>query len=118
MSPELTALHLLQKQHLLRCEYDNGRIVDLSCEYLRVYSPSAEVRGHGQALPKLLSGKAQVNIVGIEPIGAYGVKLIFDDGHDSGIYTFDYLYDLGLNQTQYWQTYLERLTSAGETRDA
>ena len=86
----------------------------MSCEYLRVYSPSAEVRGHGQAV--LQTGKKDVNIIGIDPIGNYAVKLVFDDGHNSGIYSWETLYDLGVQQQHLWQQYLAKLEQAGETR--
>lgn len=95
---------------------------DLTCElpaeFLRVHSPSAEVRGHGPGQEELQHGKQDVGITGIEPQGNYAIKLIFSDGHDSGIYAWDYLYDLGSNQDQYWQTYLEKLKEEGKTREA
>lgn len=88
----------------------------LPCEFLRVHSPSAEVRGHGPGQEVLQTGKEDVNIVGIEPIGQYAVKLIFSDGHDTGLYSWDYLYDLGMRQDTLWQEYLARLEAAGIKR--
>ncbi|MFN7096796.1 MAG: gamma-butyrobetaine hydroxylase-like domain-containing protein [Gammaproteobacteria bacterium] len=110
-------LHLHQKTRLLDVLFDDGCHFSLACEYLRVYSPSAEVRGHGAGEGKLQSGKRYVNIISIEPVGNYAVKLTFDDGHSSGIYTWDWLYELGANQETYWQQYLTRLTAAGASRE-
>lgn len=91
---DITDLKLLQKQKVLEVTFSNGEFYRLSCEYLRVNSPSAEVRGHGN--PVLQLGKENVNIIGIDPVGHYGVKLIFDDGHQTGIYSWDLLYDLAI----------------------
>jgi DUF971 family protein len=88
----------------------------LPCEFLRVYSPSAEVRGHGPGQESLQSGKENVNITQIEPVGNYAIKLTFSDGHDTGLYSWDYLYELARDQDALWQEYLERLTSAGIKR--
>lgn len=112
-----TELHLQQKTRQLAIMFDDGQHFDLPCEYLRVYSPSAEVRGHGNGPGTLQTGKRYVNIDSIMPVGNYAVKLVFDDGHQSGIYTWDWLYELGLNQTQYWQDYLNRLAAAGASRE-
>ncbi len=101
-------IKLLQKSHTLEIEFDDGKKFSLPCEYLRVYSPSAEVRGHALEHAKLEIGKENVNIIGIDPVGQYAVKLIFDDGHETGIYSFDWLYELGINQEKYWQLYLSR----------
>ena len=90
---------------------------ELSAEYLRVHSPSAEVKGHGPGQEVLQHGKQHVGINGVEAVGNYAIKLIFDDTHDSGIYTWDYLYDLGNNFDTHWQTYLDKLTEAGKGRD-
>lgn len=92
-----------QKERLLTITFDNGEHYSLSCEYLRVFSPSAEVRRHGN--PIRVVGKQNVNIIGLDPVGQYAVKLIFDDGHQTGIYSWDYLYKLGKNQQQKWQQY-------------
>ena len=89
---------------------------DLSCELLRVYSPSAEVRGHGPGQEILQIGKENVAIEDVEAVGNYAVKLVFDDGHDSGIYTWEFLHDLGSKQEQYWQSYLHALAHAGYDR--
>ena len=88
----------------------------MSCEYLRVHSPSAEVAGHGPGQEVLQVGKEDVNITAIEPVGNYAVKLVFDDNHDSGLYSFQYLYELGAEQEQKWTVYLERLKEAGHVR--
>ena len=111
-----TEIHLHQKSRILELAYEDGTRFKLPCEYLRVYSPSAEVRGHGPGQDVLQIGKEDVNITGIEPIGNYAVKLVFSDGHDTGIYDWNYLYDLGLNQASHWQNYLDRLTEAGYER--
>ncbi len=88
----------------------------LSAEYLRVFSPSAEVRGHGPGQEVLQVGKENVGINQIEPVGHYAIKIYFDDGHDSGLYSWDYLYDLATNQEALWQDYLQRLADAGQSR--
>lgn len=88
----------------------------LSAEYLRVFSPSAEVRGHGPGQEVLQVNKEQVGINQIEPVGHYAIKIYFDDGHDSGLYSWDYLYDLATNQAELWQDYLNRLAEAGYQR--
>ena len=111
-----TEIHLHQKSRILELAYEDGTRFKLPCEYLRVYSPSAEVRGHGPGQDVLQTGKEDVNITGIEPVGNYAVKLVFSDGHDSGIYDWNYLYDLGLNQESHWQNYLDRLKEAGYER--
>lgn len=110
------AINLKKKSRQLTLEYEDGRRFTLSCELLRVYSPSAEVRGHGPGQEVLQTGKENVNIDAIEPVGSYAVKLCFDDGHASGIYTWDYLYHLGENQEQCWQDYLALLKQAGWER--
>lgn len=114
MIPTKIILH--QESHCLTLRYDNGQEYDLPCEYLRVYSPSAEVRGHGLGQEVLQVGKKHVNIANIEPVGQYAVKLIFDDGHNSGLYSWDYLLDLAQNYSIYWKQYLERLQQAGYDR--
>ena len=105
MSPIPTDIKLLQKQRLVMLTFDNGQSYTLSCEYLRIFSPSAEVRGHGNEPRKLILNKENVNIIGIDPIGNYAVKFIFDDGHDTGIYSWDVLYELAINQEKNWQEY-------------
>ncbi len=112
-APELVELHLDRGTRVLHCRYADGAEFALDCEYLRTHSPSAEVRGHGLSEPKLLSGKERVNITRIEPIGSYAVVLVFDDGHDSGIYSFDFLYRLGRDMAANKARYQARLAEAG-----
>lgn len=114
--PRPTNIALHQQSRVLEIEFDNGESYQLPCEYLRVYSPSAEVTGHGPGQEVLQVGKEEVNITSIEPQGNYAVKLIFDDKHDSGIYTWEYLYELGSQYEAKWQDYLERLKAAGHER--
>ncbi len=111
-----TEIQLHQKSRILEIAFDDGSNFELPCEYLRVYSPSAEVAGHGPGQEVLQIGKEDVNITAIEPVGNYAVKLVFDDNHDSGLYSFEYLYVLGAEQEQRWQQYLERLEAAGHAR--
>ena len=110
------SVSLKKKSRQLVLEYADGKIFSLSCELLRVYSPSAEVRGHGPGQEILQTGKENVNIDAIEPMGSYALKLCFDDGHASSIYTWDYLYQLGANRERHWQSYLAALEKAGYTR--
>jgi DUF971 family protein len=114
--PRPTKIVLHQQSRNLEVAFDDGRMFNLSCEYLRVFSPSAEVRGHGPGQEVLQIGKENVNISAVESVGAYAVKLIFDDGHDSGIYSWETLYELGSQQEAYWQAYLEELEKAGYER--
>ena len=116
MSLHPTDIKLHQTSRVLDIEFDDGAIFSLPCEYLRVYSPSAEVRGHGPGQEVLQTGKERVNITAIEPVGNYAVKFIFDDGHDTGIYSWNVLYDLGVNYARNWATYLDQLRAAGYTR--
>jgi len=116
MAPRPTDLTLHKASRVLEISFDDGSTFRLPCEYLRVYSPSAEVRGHGPGQAVLQVGKEQVNITAIEPVGHYAVKLVFDDGHDSGLYSWDMLHDLGANQGPYWEDYLRRLEEAGYRR--
>lgn len=116
MSPAPKRVTVKAGSGLLCLEYDDGEF-ELSFEFLRVHSPSAEVRGHGRGSEVLQSGKKYVVLEGIEPVGNYGLKLIFNDGHDSGIYTWDILRDYALNQDVLWHTYLEKLTQAGQARE-
>ena len=111
-------LELNQASRVLTVEFDDGEVFQMSCEYLRVLSPSAEVRGHGPGQGVLQVGKEDVCITAIEPVGNYAVKLVFDDGHNSGIYSWDYLRELGANQKAYWRDYMERLQDAGHERKA
>lgn len=116
-TPTPTEIKLHQKSRLLEVSFADGSNFKLPFEYLRVYSPSAEVRGHGPGQETLQTGKREVEITGVEAVGNYAIKLTFSDGHDSGIYSWDILFDLGYNQDPYWQAYLSRLEAAGENRD-
>jgi DUF971 family protein len=116
-TPRPTEIKLHQKSRLLEIAYDDGKRFSLPCEYLRVFSPSAEVRGHGPGQEVLQVGKRDVEIKEIEPVGNYAVKLAFSDGHDTGLYSWDYLYELGEKQESSWKSYLARLEAAGASRD-
>lgn len=113
--PVPSDIKLHQQSRILEIHFGE-EVFELSCEYLRVYSPSAEVRGHGPGQEVLQVAKEQVNIKAIEPMGNYAVKLVFDDGHDSGLYTWELLYDLGSRQEELWDDYLDRLKKLGYTR--
>ena len=115
-SPESITLHGASR--VLEVGFSDGSVYRLPFELLRVYSPSAEVQGHGPGQEVLQTGKRDVTIVELEPIGNYAVKPVFSDGHDSGIYSWDYLYYLGSQQAQLWQDYERRLQEAGADRDA
>ena len=112
-----TDIKLHQKSRILEVTFGEGSRFEFPAEYLRVYSPSAEVRGHGQGQEVLQINKESVNIVGIEPVGSYAVLLRFDDGHDTGIYSWDLLYNLGVNQDRLWKEYISRLEQAGYKRN-
>ena len=116
-APPLTGIELHRQSRILELNYSNAERHTLSCEYLRVYSPSAEVRGHGKGQEILQVGKVNVAITDIKPIGNYAVQLIFSDGHDTGLYSWEYLYELCENQKEYWENYLNRLHEAGASRD-
>ena len=111
-----TDIKLHQKSRVLEVAFDDGSHFNLPCEYLRVYSPSAEVRGHAPGQEVLQVGKENVNITNIEPVGSYAVCLFFDDGHSTGIYSWDWLHHLGTNQDSLWKQYLERLAKSGYQR--
>jgi DUF971 family protein len=111
------SITLHQKSRVLELEYDDGRRFRLPFEFLRVYSPSAEVKGHGPGQEVLQTGKRDVEIRSLEPVGAYAVQPVFSDGHNTGLYSWDYLYELGTGQERLWQTYLDRLAKAGASRD-
>lgn len=115
-SPRPTDIKLHQASKLLEISFDDGTNTQLSCEFLRVYSPSAEVRGHGAGQEVLQIGKEDVNITGIEPVGNYAVKLTFSDGHNTGLYSWDYLYEIAKNYEGLWLEYLGRLAMAGVKR--
>ncbi|MDR0779284.1 MAG: DUF971 domain-containing protein [Pseudomonadales bacterium] len=112
-----SALRLRTRSNVLELDYADQQHFVLPAELLRVYSPSAEVRGHGPGQEVLQTGKRWVKLTQVEPVGHYGVKLHFDDGHDTGIYTWDYLRELGENQAQRWQDYLDRLHAANARRE-
>lgn len=112
-----THIRLRRKSRVMELEYPDGAQFSLSFEYLRVYSPSAEVRGHGGGEGYLQMGKQHVMLLAAEPVGNYALKLSFDDGHDSGLFSWQYLYELGRDQQKLWQRYLERLEAAGASRD-
>ena len=114
MTPSEIALH--QKSRLLELTWPDGVVHQLPCELLRVYSPSAEVRGHGVGNEKLQVGKELVNITALDPVGHYAVKITFDDGHDSGLFDWDYLRDLGEKKMEHWADYLRRCDVAGYMR--
>ena len=112
-----TSITLHQKSRVMEIAFADGRSFRLPYEFLRVYSPSAEVRGHGPGQEVLQVGKRNVEIRGLEPVGSYAVQPQFSDGHDTGIYSWDYLYDLGENQESLWNEYLKRLSAAGASRE-
>ena len=116
-SPRPTDITLHQQSGVLDVAFDDGAKFSLPVEYLRVFSPSAEVRGHGPGQEVLQVGKRNVAVTAIDPVGVYAVKFVFSDGHDTGIYSWDYLYELGRNLADYWKTYLSRLEKAGASRD-
>ena len=113
-----TEINLHQVSRVLELTFEDGANFKLPTEYLRVYSPSAEVQGHGPGQDVLQVGKEDVNIERIEPIGHYAVRLVYDDNHDSGLYSWDYLYELGATYADRWQEYLDRLAAAGHQRRA
>ncbi|WP_069471924.1 gamma-butyrobetaine hydroxylase-like domain-containing protein [Candidatus Marithrix sp. Canyon 246] len=115
-NPIPTNIELHQKSKILEISFDNGEQFELSCEYLRISSPSAEVRGHSPDQAVLQVGKADINIDKIVPVGTYAVQLVFDDDHDSGIYSWEWLYNIGKNHDQLWQEYLDKLEKAGQKR--
>ncbi len=114
--PRPTDIKLHQKSRVLEIAFDDGQHFNLPCEFLRVYSPSAEVRGHGPGQEVLQIGKERVTIAQIEPVGTYAIALHFDDGHHTGIYSWEWLYHLGSEQEKLWQEYLDRLAKAGVVR--
>jgi DUF971 family protein len=115
-TPKPIDIRLHQASRLLEIKFDNNTECMLSCEFLRVHSPSAEVRGHGIGQETLQVGKEDVNITAVEPVGNYAVKLVFSDGHDTGLYSWDYLYYLAENYEAMWLEYIGRLEMAGHKR--
>ena len=116
-TPQPTEIKLHQRSHVLEIAFADGKRFSLPCEFLRVFSPSAEVRGHGPGQEVLQVGKKDVSINRIEPVGTYAVQLHFSDGHDTGIYSWDLFYDYGLHYDEMWRHYLKRLEEAGASRD-
>ena len=116
-TPNPVDIKLHQVSKLLEIKFDNNTEWQLSCEFLRVYSPSAEVKGHGAGQEVLQVGKENVNITSIEPVGNYAIKLFFTDGHDTGLYSWDYLYHLAENYEALWLEYIGQLDAAGHKRN-
>ncbi len=116
-SPIPTEIKLHQQSRVMEVAFNDDTRFTMPFEYLRVFSPSAEVRGHGPGQEVLQVGKKNIEIKNIEPVGQYAVVLVFSDGHDSGIYSWDYLYDLGAKQEFYWNSYLRRMDEAGASRE-
>jgi DUF971 family protein len=116
-APVPTEIKLHQRSRALEIAFADGKVFRLSYEFLRVYSPSAEVRGHGPGQEVLQTGKQAVEIRALEPVGSYAVQPNFSDGHSTGIYSWDYLYELGHNQQKLWDEYLAKLKQANGSRD-
>ncbi len=116
-TPQPGEITLHQKSRVLEISFTDGKTFQLPCELLRVYSPSAEVRGHGPGQEVIQTGKKNVEITHIEPAGSYAIQLTFSDGHDTGIYSWELLYEFGLRQEEMWQRYLKRLEEAGASRE-
>ncbi len=117
-TPTPSALTVHTQSRVLEIAFSDGAEFKIPFELMRVYSPSAEVQGHGPGQEVLQTGKREVNVVELEPIGNYAVKPVFSDGHESGIFSWDYLYFLGSEQARLWADYLQRLEAAGVQRDA
>ena len=111
-----TNIDLRKKSRRLILTFDTEEIFDFSAEFLRVYSPSADVKGHSPGQAVLQVGKEDATIEDVEPIGNYAVRLVFGDGHDTGLYTWDYLYEMGVQKKEYWGNYIEALQLAGHVR--
>ena len=109
-------IRLQKKSRQIAIDFEDGSSFELPFEYLRVHSPSASVRGHGPGQEILQTGKENVRITELEPVGHYAIRIVFDDGHDSGLYSWNYLYELGVERDSRWQAYLDRLTAAGYPR--
>ncbi|MDX1473999.1 MAG: DUF971 domain-containing protein [Reinekea sp.] len=112
------SIHYNREARMLTLTWSDSIVHELSAEFLRVHSPSAEVRGHGVGQSILQTGKKNVSITGLEPAGRYALKIIFDDGHDSGLYDWTYLRSLGDNQQALWQEYLDKLAETGQSRES
>ena len=111
--PRPTEIKLRSRSRVLDVAFDDGTRFELPFEYLRVYSPSAEVRGHGPGQEALQLGKHEVGVRSVDPVGNYAVRIVFDDGHDTGLYTWGYLHELGRTRAENWQRYLDRLAKLG-----
>jgi len=116
-SPQPTEIKLHQKSRVLEISFADGKSYRLPFEFLRVHSPSAEVRGHGPGQEVLQTGKKEVDITRVEPVGSYAIQLCFSDGHDTGIYSWDLLHQYGAQQEAMWRQYLERMEKAGASRE-
>lgn len=116
-TPIPTEIKLHQKSRILELAFENGERFELSYEFLRVFTPSAEARGHAPGQETLQVGKRDVEILGIEPVGNYAIKPVFSDGHDSGLFSWDMLHTLCIHRDELWQAYLDRLAEAGASRD-
>jgi DUF971 family protein len=116
-TPIPTDIRLHQQSRILELVYESGERFELTYEFLRVFTPSAEARGHGPGQEILQTGKRDVDIERIEPVGTYALRLVFNDGHDSGLYSWDLLYNLGQHRDELWQEYLKQIESCGLSRD-
>ena len=114
----VTRINYARSRRVLELEFADGTSGELSAEFLRVHSPSAEVRGHGPGQETLQTGKRDVQVSAINPVGHYAIQLVFDDGHDSGLFSWDYLRELCSKQEELWQSYLDQLAAAGASRDS
>lgn len=114
--PAPTEIRLRKKSRLLAIGFSDGSEFELPFEFLRVFSPSAEVRGHGPGQEVLQTGKENVDVTALQPMGRYALRIVFDDGHDTGLYSWKYLYELGTGQDALWEDYLDRLAAAGYAR--
>jgi len=112
-----TEIKLKREEKLVEVCFDDGQLFSFSAEFLRVHSPSAEVQGHSEDQRQVVAGRRHVGIISLEPVGQYAIRIIFDDMHDSGIYSWENLYSFGVNQNQLWQAYVDELESLGLTRD-
>ncbi len=123
MTPDRTSpprpieFRLKKDERVLEVDFDDGREFRLPAEFLRVESPSAEVQGHGPGQKQVVAGRRAVGIMNLEPVGNYAVRIVFDDLHDTGLYSWEYLYELGINHDRLWQDYLSALEAAGASRD-
>ena len=117
-TPQPTGLTVRKQSRVLEIEFDDGKSFSLPFELLRVWSPSAEVRGHGPGQETLQTGQRNVEITAVEPVGNYAIKPVFSDGHDTGIFSWDYLHHLGTDKDSLWEDYLRRLEAAGFTRES